>query len=203
MHHQPPAMWKRYVDDTFTIIKKANRSSFLEHINLIDPKIKFSSEETRRDGSMPYLDILITPKEDGTLSTSVYRKPTHTDLYLQWDSHHTIPSKYSVVGTLYHRAKTICSSPQLLQEEEQHLFQALKRCKYPIWALNRIKIKSQAPTKNKNRSSTNNAGHNNNSNQIPYMVVPYYKGLSESIKRSCRKYGVQCTSKEDLPSKTS
>ena len=23
------------------------------------------------------------------------------------------------------------------------------------------------------------------------MVVPYYKGLSESIKRSCRKYGVQ------------
>ena len=25
----------------------------------------------------------------------------------------------------------------------------------------------------------------------PYMVVPYYQGLSESIKRSCQKYGLQ------------
>ena len=24
-----------------------------------------------------------------------------------------------------------------------------------------------------------------------YLVVPYYKGISESIKRSCKKYGVQ------------
>ena len=152
--------------------------------------IQFSSEEPRRDGSMPFLDILVTPKEDGKFSISVYRKPTYADLYLQWDSHHTIPSKYSVVGTIYHRAKTICSSPQLLQEEEKHLFQALRRCKYSTWVLNRIKIMSQAPTKIRNKNSTNNSGHNNNS-QNPYIVVPYYKGLSESIKRSCRKYGIQ------------
>ena len=56
---------------------------------------------------MPFLDILITPEEDGSLKTSVYKKPTHTDLSLQWDSHHTIPSKYIVVGTLYHRAKKL------------------------------------------------------------------------------------------------
>ena len=110
----PPAFWKRFVDDTFTIIKKDNRNSFFEHLNSIHPNIKFTCEETRGDGSMPFLDILITPEEDGSLKTSVYRKPTHTDLYLQWDNHHTIPSKYSVVGTLYHRAKTICSSSQLL-----------------------------------------------------------------------------------------
>ena len=138
---------------------------------------------------MPFLDILITPQEDGKLSKSVYRKPTHTDLYLLWDSHHTIPSKYSVVCSLYPRAKTICSTQQLLQEEEEHLFQILKRCKYPTWVLNRVKIKSQAPTKN--RSNNKHAGHNNQNNQNVYMVVSYYKGLSKSIKRSCRKYGVQ------------
>ena len=144
----------------------------MEHINSINPDIQFSSEETRRDGSMPFLDIIITPDEEGKLSTSVYRKPTHTDLYLQWDSHHTIPSKNSVVGTLCNRAKTICSSPQLLKEEEQHLFQTLKRCKYPAWALNRVKIKSQAPMKNKNRSNNNHAGQNNQNKQNVYMVVP-------------------------------
>ena len=92
----PPALWKRYVDDIFTIIKKANRDSIWEHLNSIDPNIQFSSKETRRDGSMPFLDILITPQEDGKLSISFYRKPTHTDLYLHWDSHHTMSSKYSV-----------------------------------------------------------------------------------------------------------
>ena len=91
-------LWKRFVDDTFTILKKQHKNSFLEHLNSINPSIKFTSEETRTDGSMPFLDILITCKDDGSLQTSVYRKLTHTNLYLQWDSHHIIPSKYSVVG---------------------------------------------------------------------------------------------------------
>ena len=149
----PPVLWKRFVDDTFTIIKKQHKNNFLEHLNSINPSIKFSSEETGPDGSMPFLDILITPKEDGSLQTSVYRKPTHTDLYLQWDSHHTIPSKYSVVGTLYHRAKTICSNQDVLHKEEQHLFQALEKCKHPTWALNRVKMRCQNP--NYKRSNNN------------------------------------------------
>ena len=117
----PPSLWKRFVDDTFTIIKNEDRSSFLQHLNSIHQNIKFTCEEVRDDGSMPFLDILVTPKEDGSLSTSVFRKPTHTDLYLQWDSQHTISSKYSVAGTLYHRAKVVCSDPQLQKKEEEHL----------------------------------------------------------------------------------
>ena len=130
-----------------------------------------------------FLDILITPSRDGSLSTSGYRKPTHTDLYLQWDSHHTLTSKYSVIGTLQHRAQTICSDPQLLHEE-QHLKSALRKNKYPTWALNKIQMKSknqdtiQAPTK---RTNTNN--------QKSHIVVPYYSGLSESIKNIGSKYG--------------
>ena len=146
----PPSLWKRFADDTFTIIKKSHKDAFLDHINSIDNNIKFTCEESRDDGSIPFLDILIIPEEDGRLNTTVYRKPTHTDLYLQWDSHCNILSKYSVIGTLYHRAKTICSSPQHLQKEEQHLTTALKRCKYPTWALNRIKLKNQKVTSNKN-----------------------------------------------------
>ena len=65
-----------------------------------------------------------------------------------------------------------------------------------------MKIKSQASTKNKNRSNTNNAGHNKISNQNPYMVVAYYKGLSESIKKSCKKHGVQAHFKGGLTIKT-
>ena len=82
----PPHLWKRYVDDTFTIIRSSHRSEFLEHINSIDENIQFTSEDQREDELMPFLDILIIPNEDGSLSTTVYRKPTHTDLYLQWEN---------------------------------------------------------------------------------------------------------------------
>ena len=137
---------------------------------------------------MPFLDILITPGRDGNLSTSVYRKPTHTDLYLQWNSYHTLTSKYSMIGTLQHRAQTICSNPQLLQKEEQHLKNALKNCKHPTWALNRIQIKTkkqdskQFPT---NRTSMNNQ-------KKAYIVVPYYKDKDPIQKQSGVIYRYQC-----------
>ena len=139
---------------------------------------------------MSFLDILKTPEEDGSLKTSMFRKPTHTDLCLQWDSHHTIPSKYSVAGTLYHRAITICSNPQLLQEEK-HPFQALRRCKYPTWAINRAKLRSQNPNRDRKRRIQNQTGQNNNNKQNLYMVVPYHQDLSERVKKSCNKFGVQ------------
>ena len=43
----PPTLWKRFVDDTFAIIKK-NRDRFLQHLNSIHPKIKFTCEEVKR-----------------------------------------------------------------------------------------------------------------------------------------------------------
>ena len=101
----PPSLWKRYVDDTLTIIKKDDKDTFLDHINSIDPNIRFTSKDPKDDGSISFLDILIIPEEDGKLNTIVYRKPTHTDMYLHWDSHHNIPSKYSVVGTLIPQSK--------------------------------------------------------------------------------------------------
>ena len=93
----PPHLWKRFVDDTFTILQSSKRDGFLEYLNSIDQHIQFTAEDQRSDGAMPFLDILVTPGKDGSLSTSVYRKPTHTDLYLQWDIHHTLTSKYSVI----------------------------------------------------------------------------------------------------------
>ena len=103
--------------------------------------------------------------------------------------HHTITSKYSVVGTLHHRAQVICSSPELLQQEEKHLHQALTRCNYPEWALNRAKIRSKARRIRKQNPNTNDIA--SNKNQRPYMVVPYYKSVSESLKKICGKHGVQ------------
>ena len=112
------------------------------------------------------------------------------NLYLQWNSHHTISSKYSVAGTLYHRAKTVCSEPQL-QKKEDHLCQALQKCMYPIWAIKRARIKSQNPARRTNRNNNIQTGQKRTINKNIYMMVPYQEGLSERLKNTCQKYGVQ------------
>ena len=166
----------------------------------MDQHIQFTSEESRQDGSVPFLDMLIIPQEDGRFNTTIYRKPTHTDMYLQWDSQHPISSKYSVVGTLHYRAKTVCSNSSLLHQEEEHLHKVFRRCKYPTWALNRVKMKMRSTTQ-KNKNQNKNTKHENC--QQPYIVVPYYQGLSESVKRTCNKHGVHVYFKEVLSLKAS
>ena len=195
----PPSLWKRFVDDAFTIIKKENRSSFLQHLNSIHQNIKFTCEEVRDDGSMSFLDILVTPKEDGSLSTSVFRKPTHTDLYLQWDSQHTIssntvwlvpcitePKQYALTHGCKRKKKTICAKPS-------------RNARYPIWVINRARIKSQNPVRRTNSSSNNQTGQKKTINKNIYMVVPYQQGLSERFKNTCQNMMYKYTSKEVKP----
>ena len=140
---------------------------------------------------MPFLDTLVIPRSDDRLDTTVYRKPTHTDLYLQWDSHHTIAAKYSVVNTLHHWAMTVCSNKQLLKEEEEDLQKVLTDNKYPIWALSRVKMKIKAPSRQEQNKKTNSNTKGTLANQKSYTVLPYVKGLSESMKNVCNKHGVQ------------
>ena len=97
-------------------------------------------------GPCLFWDTLVTPCSDGSLSTKVYRKPALTDMYLQWDSHHTIAAKYSVVST-YYRAKDVCLTQQLLKDEEEHLQKVLAENKCPTWALNRVRNKIKAPSR--------------------------------------------------------
>ena len=74
-----PQVWYRFVDDTWVIQQHAHKQAFLDHINSIDPAIRFTMEGTQGNGAIPFLDTLVTLLADNSLSISVYCKPTHTD----------------------------------------------------------------------------------------------------------------------------
>ena len=193
--------------------KQAHKQAFLDHINSVDPAIKFTVEGNQENGAIPFLDTLVTPLTDNSLSFQVYQKPTHTDQYLKWDSHHSLSSKYSVIGTLTHRAKVVCTNSELLQGELNHLRRALDKCNYPSWAIKRVQQKvlniNWEDTSNNNSTNTSNTGNNNKNNTINnqgsnptinrqgnkatvgQIVIPYTKGIAESIKQTCGKYGIQ------------
>ena len=48
----PPRVWKRYVDDTFCILKKGTIQESLDHLNSICPSIQFTVE-VEDDGTLP------------------------------------------------------------------------------------------------------------------------------------------------------
>ena len=63
-------------DDAFVMQCTEHKEQFLHHINKIHSVNKFTVEDTRKNGSMPFVDILVTQEQNGTVTISSYRKPT-------------------------------------------------------------------------------------------------------------------------------
>ena len=93
-----PRIWLRFVD-TFVIHRAEHTQQFLTHLNFLDPNIQFITESPDQQGFLPFLDTLTSQGLDGNLITTVYRKPTYTDQYLHWDSHHSITNEYCIYNT--------------------------------------------------------------------------------------------------------
>ena len=64
--------WKRYADDTLTIVKKGSINHVLPQLNSFHPNIQFTFEieSSRR---IPFLDTLIIRKKS-KIETTVYKK---------------------------------------------------------------------------------------------------------------------------------
>ena len=106
----PPHLWLKLVDNTFIIQQAKHSHQLLQQINLQDPHFQFTTEEPNQEGALHFLDTLVSPGPNNTLTPTVYRKPTHMDQYLLWDSNHYIAAENSVFNTLAFREKVVCSN---------------------------------------------------------------------------------------------
>ena len=158
---KPPTFWKRYVDDT--IVKQLNEhvNKFLEHLNSIHLRIQFTHEEMK-DNKISFLDVEIHLKEDKHVKLTIYRKKTHTDQYLNFESNHHISQKLGIINTFQHRINTIITDEKDKEEERRRVKSKLSNCKYPEWSFNRKKKNTQ-----KERESRSS------------VTIPYVKTTSE------------------------
>ncbi|KAI8507908.1 hypothetical protein Bbelb_141480 [Branchiostoma belcheri] len=178
----PPANWFRYVDDTWCRLKKRVAADFFDHINQIDDNIKFTQEPSH-DNMLPFLDTKTIVEEDGNLRFEVYRKPTHTDQYLAFDSHHPLEHKLAVIKTLFHRADNIITSDQAKTDEHRHLRGALAKCGYQNWTFNKaLKPSDQSKKTQKCKPLTNKNKAN--------ITIPYVQGVSEKLRRIFQNFNI-------------
>ena len=154
--------------------------------------IKFTNEEMNADKQLPFLDVRLIVNPDGSIRLKIYRKETHTDQYLMFDSHHPVEHKLSVVRTLLGRKDTIVTTEEDRLEEEQHVKEVLKQCKYPDWAIqrveNQLKDKKEGKTKEKKTKSTENKSYGS-------VTIPYVMGVTERVRRVMKKHGITTPAK--------
>jgi len=69
-------------------------SRLVRFLNNLDDSgsIKFTYE-MEWHGKLPFLDLLIIRKDTEAVNLQIYRKPTHTDQYLNFNSHHPTEHK--------------------------------------------------------------------------------------------------------------
>jgi hypothetical protein len=115
------------MNDTFVVWPHGEEElhEFLDHLNSIHHNIKFTME-VEKNWSLPFLDVLVSRRPDGSLGHTVSRKPTHKDLYLHAKSAHHPSQKKGVLLSLIHHAQRLCDADSL-DKEIQHLKETLKK----------------------------------------------------------------------------
>ena len=116
----------------------ADHAVHMNHATDPTGNIKFTYEQ-ESEGTIPFLDTLIVRKPDGTVKLLIYRKATHTDQYLNFNSHHPIHHKLGVIRTLFDRMNTVVTETVDIKEEETKIKKALKLCGYPEWSFKKVK----------------------------------------------------------------
>ena len=101
----------------------------MTHVNSFHQSIKFAFEVSTSE--IAFLDILIKLNA-GTISTSLFCKPTDKHLYLHFDSAHPISLKKSIVYSQCLRTKRICSNPGDYDRSISSLAGHFLSCGYPI-----------------------------------------------------------------------
>ena len=132
--------------------------------------------EKEQDNKLPFLDVLVTRTEQGFRS-SVYRKPTFTGQYLNFNSHHPYTVKKRIVCCLQHRAKTISSDTDAYQEEMISLRHNLHHNNYP-------ESITSAPRNLDRRVE-------DNTRKLTTVCLPYVKGLAKRIQKICSPYDIR------------
>ena len=161
----------------------------LRHLNEVRPTIKFTME-LEEDGSLPFLDTSLTRREDGTLNVTVFRKQTHMNRYLHFNSHHPASAKRAAIRSLFDRARNITLRKEDLRKEE-HFTTTFRQNGYPLPFIRVISSSMQkpsAPPEEEPDEEADNGESQKEEEKQPLAVIPYVSGVSERIRKVCEKY---------------
>ena len=183
--------WTRYVDDTFALIDPDATQRVLQKLNSYDPRIQFTYEE-EENGTIPFLDVLIKRNDEHQLKTTVYRKKTNNNVYMNWNSYSPRAWKIGTLKNLIRRATMICSDTEDLEEEIQHLETVFCQInEYPINVVKKVieeersRQQQQSEESSTTESTTDESA--NEEEKTIYINLPFAGPNGETLVRKMRQ----------------
>ena len=90
----------------------------------------------------------------------------------------------------------MCSNPEFLKQEKEHIRKALTKCKYPKWALDKVEKRLNRPSSEvidwvNNQGANSTPAATREGKSKGHIVISYTQGLCESLKKICGRYGIQ------------
>ena len=141
------------------------------------------------NSTIPFFDTLIQRNQDGTISVKVYRKPTHTDQYLSFTSHHSTRSKQSVITALFNWAENVITNNTELKQEQQHITKVLQSNGYRKQCIDKTRRQCHLKLQNKN----NNQPAEKEPEPVRRITLPYIQGISEQLQRILSQHNIKST----------
>ena len=173
-------MYVRFVDDILAVFEEQDHDTFHKYLNSWHKNLNFTVEVGNK--KIPFLDIDINV-ENSCLETEVYRKPTNTNLLLNYEANVPKQWKRGLVQTLLHRAYNVCSNWIKFDKEVDKLVNILRLNGYPkSFVLNLVRDfidKKISPT------------HTNIKEEIKNCLVvkiPFYGFESVQFKKQIVKF---------------
>ncbi len=179
-----PQVFKRYVDDTFVMGRPKSLDQFFQVLNEVHPDIKWTMEE-EKDGKLPFLDVCVYRKEDGTISTGVHVKETDTNSYIHYNSYHWESQKIGIISGAK-RTKRLSSNESLLRQELDRIRQAFLDDGYPYHKIRRaiargLEDRPVSPRDDDEKSPP-----------VATLCIPFVDEFSSAMQRIARDCDVQC-----------
>ena len=172
-----PKLYVRYIANVFAVFDNVNTClSFLNILNSQYDNIKFTIKKCTN--TLQFLDVGIKISEN-TVDTWVWRKPTNTDLFLNFAAICPIKWKSGLVFCMLHRAKLICLSDSLFFREVEILKSLFLANNYPTQFFDKILRIFLA-------LSSHHIQENENSDKCKtcFFKVPYIGSASGQFKKS-------------------
>ncbi|KAK4887785.1 hypothetical protein RN001_004056 [Aquatica leii] len=182
--HKSPLWGFVYVDDCLVLFNGTidELNNFSNFINSIHPKIKFTLD-IESNNSLSYLDLKIS-RFNNKFNFDIFRKSSHTDCVIPFNSCHPFSHKTAAFRSYFHRLFSIPLSPSNFAKEHKIINQIGLNNGYPIQLINSIfhKVRIKHLFKNLINFSTNN--------EMVFRSLPYFGHCFQFLQKLFKKHNI-------------
>ncbi len=127
--------WYRYIDDIFCIYNGSSDdlAEFITLLNSFDSNLQFTSNFS--DEKVSFLDMWVI-KNNGSISTTLYRKDTDKNTLLLATSFHPTSLKKGLPISQFFRLRRICHSTEDFKEKSVEMKKRFTQRGYPLLWIN-------------------------------------------------------------------